>query len=119
MSRFEILKKLMRKHRYQLVTTYSLFSLEMLGALLRPFFLGVAVNDLIKGSYHGLVVLSIVHFLWLIMGLDTIPYTVQRITSLADITRRIELQDDDFSEKKQEPVNAKKILVPGPLKLSA
>jgi ABC-type multidrug transport system fused ATPase/permease subunit len=68
MSRFEILKKLMRKHKYQLATTYSLFSLEMLGALLRPFFLGVAVNDLIKGSYHGLIVLSIVHCLWLIVG---------------------------------------------------
>lgn len=68
MSRFEILKKLMQKHRWPLVLTYSLFSLEMLGSLLRPFFLGVAVNDLIKGSYHGLIVLSIVHFLWLIIG---------------------------------------------------
>ncbi|MEO8770493.1 MAG: ABC transporter six-transmembrane domain-containing protein [Ferruginibacter sp.] len=58
----------MQKHRWPLVLTYSLFSLEMLGSLLRPFFLGVAVNDLIKGSYHGLIVLSIVHFLWLIIG---------------------------------------------------
>lgn len=58
----------MQKHRYQLLITYSLFSLEMLGSLLRPFFLGVAVNDLIKGSYHGLVVLSLVHVSWLIIG---------------------------------------------------
>lgn len=68
MSRFEILKGLIRKHRTQLVVTYGLFSLEMLGALLRPYFLGVAVNDLIKGSYHGLIVLSAVHMAWLVIG---------------------------------------------------
>ncbi len=68
MSRFEIIKRLMQKHKYQLMLTYSLFSLEMLGSLLRPFFLGLAVNDLIKGSYHGLIVLSAVHILWLVAG---------------------------------------------------
>ena len=68
MSRFEILRKLMQKHRTQLVITYLLFSLEMLGSLLRPFFLGEAVNGLIKGSYRGLIVLSGVHLAWIIIG---------------------------------------------------
>jgi ABC-type multidrug transport system fused ATPase/permease subunit len=68
MSRFEILRKLMQKHRAQLVFTYILFSLEMLGSLLRPFFLGEAVNDLIKGSYRGLIVLSGVHLAWIVIG---------------------------------------------------
>ncbi len=68
MSRFEILRKLMQKHRTQLVITYLLFSLEMLGSLLRPFFLGEAVNGLIKGSYQGLIVLSGVHLAWIIIG---------------------------------------------------
>lgn len=58
----------MQKHRAQLVLTYLLFSLEMLGALLRPWFLGEAVNDLIKGSYRGLIILSGVHLAWLIIG---------------------------------------------------
>ena len=58
----------MQKHRTQLVITYVLFSLEMLGSLLRPFFLGEAINDLIKGSYRGLIVLSGVHLAWLIVG---------------------------------------------------
>ena len=31
-------------------------------------------------------------------GLETIPYTVQRLSSLTDITRRIELQAEDFPE---------------------
>ena len=80
MSRFEILKKLMLKHRYQLVLTYILFGLEMTGSLLRPFFFGVAINDLMKGSYHGLVILSIVHLGYIVVGtirhmLDTRTYS--------------------------------------------
>jgi ABC-type multidrug transport system fused ATPase/permease subunit len=80
MSRFAVLKQIMLQHRYRLVVTYFLFSIEMLGNLLRPFFLGLAVNDLTKGSYKGLILLSAVHFGWLIMGtvrhrLDTRTYT--------------------------------------------
>ena len=65
---FEIIGKLIKKYRLKLAITYSLFSIEMLGSLLRPFFLGVAVNDLIAGSYRGLIILSIVHLCWLIIG---------------------------------------------------
>ena len=70
----------MLQHRNRLVLTYILFSLEMLGNLLRPFFLGVAINDLIKGSYQGLILLSSVHLGWLLIGtirhrLDTRTYS--------------------------------------------
>ena len=68
MSRFQILRSLMLKHRYQLIITYLLFSLEMLGSLLRFYFFGEAINDLIKGSYHGLIVLTVVHLVYLIIG---------------------------------------------------
>ena len=68
MSRFQILRSLIMKHKYQLVFTYSLFSLEMLGNLLRFYFFGEAINDLIKGSYHGLIVLTVVHLAYLIIG---------------------------------------------------
>jgi ABC-type multidrug transport system fused ATPase/permease subunit len=33
-----------------------------------------------------------------VSGLDTIPYTVQRLSSLNDITRRIELQESDLGK---------------------
>ena len=56
------------KHKYQLIFTYSLFSLEMLGGLLRFYFFGEAINDLIKGSYRGLIVLTIVHLIYLVIG---------------------------------------------------
>lgn len=80
MSRFAILRQIMMQHRSRLVLTYILFSLEMLGNLMRPFFLGIAVNDLVKGSYNGLIMLSAVHFGWLILGtirhrLDTRTYS--------------------------------------------
>ena len=70
----------MQKHKYQFVLTYLLFGLEMTGSLLRPFFLGVAINDLMKGSYEGLITLTIVHLLYVIIGtvrhmLDTRTYS--------------------------------------------
>lgn len=80
MSRFAILKQIMSQHRFRLLLTYLLFSIEMLGNLMRPFFLGVAVNDLTRGSYRGLIILSAVHFGWLLIGtfrhrLDTRTYS--------------------------------------------
>ena len=68
MSRFAVLKALIIQYRYRLIFTYLLFTLEMIGLLLRPFFLGMAVNDLIAGSYHGLILLSVVHFAYVITG---------------------------------------------------
>lgn len=80
MSRFAVLRTIMLQHRYRLVLTYILFTLEMLGSLMRPFFLGMAVNDLIKGSYKGLILLTAVHLGWLLIGmirhrLDTRTYS--------------------------------------------
>ena len=99
MSRFAILKQIMLQHRYRLLFTYVLFSLEMLGNLLRPFFLGLAVDDLIKGSYKGLVLLSAVHLGWLIIGtirhrLDTRTYSAI-YTSLVTkfLARRYNISD--------------------------
>ena len=68
MSKFEVLRTLIMKHRYRLIITYVLFSLESIGSLLRPFLIGEAVNGLMKGSYNGLLLLSGVHFLWMIIG---------------------------------------------------
>ena len=75
-----ILGKILKTHKEKLILTYLLFSLEMLGSLLRPFFLGIAINDLVKGSYSGLLYLSLCHFVWLIIGTlrhmyDTRTYT--------------------------------------------
>jgi ABC-type multidrug transport system fused ATPase/permease subunit len=84
MSKFELLKKLMHKHKYQLTLTYILFGLEMTGALLRPFFLGMAINDLIKNSYQGLLYLSAVHLLYL--GVGTVRHMIDTRTYSAIYT---------------------------------
>jgi ABC-type multidrug transport system fused ATPase/permease subunit len=98
-GRYFLIKKLVVQHKSQLLLTYVLFSLEMLGSLLRPYFLGEAVNDLIKGSYHGLIILSIVHLLWIIVGVlrhryDTRTYSAI-YTSLVTrfLTRKIQQSD--------------------------
>ncbi len=99
MSRFQILKSLMLKHRGQLVFTYILFSLEMLGGLLRPFFLGMAINDLIKGRYEGLIILSAAHFLTLTVGTlrhmyDTRTYSAIYVSLVTKfLSRRIYQKD--------------------------
>jgi len=98
-GRYFLIKKLVVQHKSQLLLTYVLFSLEMLGSLLRPYFLGEAVNDLIKGSYHGLIILSVVHLLWIIVGVlrhryDTRTYSAI-YTSLVTrfLTRKIQQSD--------------------------
>ncbi|BFG71172.1 ABC transporter six-transmembrane domain-containing protein [Sediminibacterium sp. KACHI17] len=68
MIRMNVLGKLVQVHKWRLGITYLLFSLEMTGSLLRPFFLGMAINDLMEHSYRGLILLSLVHFIWLVIG---------------------------------------------------
>lgn len=82
MSRFQILRSLMMKHKYRLIFTYSLFSLEMLGGLLRFYFFGEAINGLIKGSYTGLIVLAIIHLSYLIVGTIRHMYDTRTYTAI-------------------------------------
>lgn len=82
MSKFQILRNLMMKHKYQLIFTYTLFSLEMLGGLLRFYFFGEAINDLIKGSYTGLIVLTLVHLAYLIIGTIRHMYDTRTYSSI-------------------------------------
>lgn len=82
MSRFQILRTLMMKHKYQLIITYFLFSLEMLGGLLRFYFFGEAINDIIKGSYNGLLVLAVVHLSYLLIGTIRHMYDTRTYTAI-------------------------------------
>jgi ABC-type multidrug transport system fused ATPase/permease subunit len=97
MYKISILGSLIKEYRLKLFLTYSLFSLEMLGALLRPFFLGLAINDLIKGSYHGLIILSIIHLCWLIIGTIRHMYDTRTFTSIYSsmVTRFLSKRNQD------------------------
>lgn len=72
----------MMKHRYQLIITYILFSLEMLGGLMRFYFFGEAINDLIKGSYNGLIILAAVHIAYLLTGTIRHMYDTRTYSSI-------------------------------------
>ena len=101
MSKFQILRNLMMKHKYQLIFTYTLFSLEMLGSLLRFYFFGEAINDLIKGSYDGLIVLTLVHLAYLVIGtirhmFDTRTYTAIYTSLVTRFLSRRYLKNDEI-----------------------
>jgi ABC-type multidrug transport system fused ATPase/permease subunit len=81
MAGISFIKKIIFDNKYKLGITYFLFSLEMGAALLKPYFLGEAINDLLKGSYHGLGLFLLLHLAWLIVGVlrmryDTRTYSV-------------------------------------------
>lgn len=87
MSQLSIFKSIFSKHKWQLWLTYILFSLEMVGSLLRPFFLGKAIDGLIYGNNRGLYELVAVHLAYVLIGVirhrfDTRTYTAI-YTSLA------------------------------------
>ena len=82
MSRFTVLGKLFFKYKYRLLTTWALFALEMLGNLMRPYFVGEAVNGLIKGSTRELFNLAAVHFAYLVIGTIRHMYDTRTYSSI-------------------------------------
>ena len=63
-----IIQTILKKYKYRLLLTYTLFAIEMLGLLMRPYFLGEAVNGLLKNSFNGLILLIASHLLWVVAG---------------------------------------------------
>jgi len=57
-------------------------------------------SHLMAGNYIAMYS----YILKFLTGLDTIPYIIQRLSLLHDITRRIEFQDEDFREEKDSSV---------------
>ncbi len=70
------------QHRGRLTVTYTLFGLEMLGTLLRPLFLGRAVDGLLDGHYLGLFELVVVHAAYLIVGTIRHFYDTRTFTTI-------------------------------------
>lgn len=103
MLEFKIIGKIIKTYKTKLVITYSLFSIEMFGALLRPFFLGLAINDLLKGSYLGLIYLSVCHLTWLVVG--TIRHMYDTRTYSAIYTSLV----TSFLHRKLATTNASKL----------
>ena len=59
MSRFAILRQIMKQHRYRLIITYILFSLEMLGNLFKRLSEGTTQPVLREGAAIEVTALGI------------------------------------------------------------
>ncbi len=101
MSEFTPLRRVFAQHRGRLIITYTLFGLEMLGTLLRPLFLGRAVDGLLDGHYLGLVELVVVHALYLVAGTIRHLYDTRTFTAIyTDFVTRLldrEIGKEDVS----------------------
>ena len=82
MSDFTPLRRVFAQHRARLLVTYTLFGLEMLGTLLRPLFLGRAVDGLLDGHYVGLIQLVAVHGAYLLVGTVRHLYDTRTFTAI-------------------------------------
>jgi len=76
------LARVLREFRGRLLVTYSLFAVEMLASLLRPYFLGSAIDGLLRGSYVGLIQLSVTHLLYLSVGTIRHMYDTRTFTAV-------------------------------------
>ncbi len=82
MEGISYLKRIILDNKNKLIITYLLFSLEMAGGLLKPYFLGEAINDLLRGSYQWLIVFLLVHFAWLIVGMMRMRYDTRTYSTI-------------------------------------
>ncbi len=82
MKGISYIKSIVLENKYRLGITYFLFTLEMLGNLLKPYFLGEAVNDLLRGGYGMLIVFLGVHLFWLVVGTLRMLYDTRTYTNI-------------------------------------
>lgn len=87
MTEFAPIRSVLREHRARLTLTYTLFALEMLGSLMRPYLLGIAVDGLLAGHYQGLLALSAAHLGFLAVG--TVRHMYDTRTFSAIYTRYV------------------------------
>lgn len=80
--RSSAITRLLHEFRWKLTLTYSLFAIETLGLLLRPYFLGAAVDGLLRGEHRDLTILVIVHLSYLIVGTVRHMYDTRTFTAI-------------------------------------
>ena len=94
-----LFRTILHANRNRLLLTYSLFAVETAGMLLRPFFLGMAVDDLLEGNYKGLFLLIVSHLVWLVAGtirhrFDTRTYTHIYNSLMLEVVQRIKVAEN-------------------------
>jgi hypothetical protein len=84
---------LFRAYRGRILLTYGLFNLENLVQLAQPLALGLAINDLLRGSCRGLVLLAAQHFTLLVLSVGRRAYDTRAFTGIyTDLAARFVLE---------------------------
>jgi ABC-type multidrug transport system fused ATPase/permease subunit len=76
------LKKILFENKFKLIVTYILFTLEMIGALFKPYFIGQAVNDLMISSYKSLYIFLGLHLMWALVGMLRLRYDTRTYSTI-------------------------------------
>ncbi len=76
------LRSLFVQHRWKISATYVLTSLENLFNLLYPFATGLAINDLLNNSYHGLSIFLCTWIVHLMLGVLRQRFDTRVFTSI-------------------------------------
>jgi ABC-type multidrug transport system fused ATPase/permease subunit len=76
------LKKILFENKFKLIVTYILFTLEMMGALFKPYFIGQAVNDLMISSYKSLYIFLGLHLMWALVGMLRLRYDTRTYSTI-------------------------------------
>jgi ABC-type multidrug transport system fused ATPase/permease subunit len=77
-----MLQQVFKKYKFRLLITYLLFSIEMIGLLMRPFFLGKAIDGLVLGNNWGLYELIAIHLLWIVVGVARHQYDTRTYSAI-------------------------------------
>lgn len=84
------LREVARKHRFALLTTYSLFGLETVAGVAQPFSLGLAIDGLLAGSKFGLMIFAGQQLCVLVVGSIRRVYDTRLFTRIAsDLASRL------------------------------
>ena len=76
------LKQIILNYKYKLLVTNVLFGLEMTADLLKPYFLGKAVNDLLKGSFQSLIIFLSLHITWMLISMLRLRYDTRTYSAI-------------------------------------
>lgn len=76
------IKGIISSNKKRLFITYLLFSVEMVSALVKPYFLGEAVNDLLTGGYKQLAIFLCVHVGWLFVSMLRMRYDTRTYSKI-------------------------------------
>lgn len=86
------LKETLRGYFRLMAITYALFNLENVLVLARPYVLGMAIDDLLRGSLRGVLVLAVQHVAYAGLGTFRRRYDTRVYTALyTDLATRMVL----------------------------